>query len=141
MRITCVGGGPAGLYFALLTKKAHPTSEVVVLERNRPLETFGFGVVFSDATLERLARADRASHDAIVERFYHWDDIDVWIDTDGGPVRHRSRGHGFSGISRRTLIEILTHRATELGVDVRFETDAPPDQAIDRYQQLMRTGG
>jgi anthraniloyl-CoA monooxygenase len=130
MRVECIGGGPAGLYFALLTKKAHPRAEVVVHERNKPLDTFGFGVVFSDATLERLAHADRESHDAITERFYHWDDIDVWVDTDRGPVRFRSRGHGFSGISRRTLIEILTKRAVELGADVRFEDDAPADRAL-----------
>ncbi|MFO0615499.1 MAG: FAD-dependent monooxygenase [Polyangiaceae bacterium] len=140
MRVECIGGGPAGLYFALLTKKAHPRREVVVRERNKPLDTFGFGVVFSDATLERLARADRASHDAITERFYHWDDIDVWIDTERGPVRHRSRGHGFSGISRRTLIEILTKRAVELGVDVRFEDDAPPGRAIEADLVVIADG-
>src|SRR5258708_30745977 len=114
-KTVCVGGGPAGLYFAILTKKARPRAHVAVYERNRAGDTFGFGVVFSDATLERLAKADRETHDAITSRFFHWDDIDVWVETKSGKrERHRSKGHGFSGLSRKTLLEILTDRAKAL---------------------------
>ena len=129
-RVACVGGGPAGLYFSILTKKARPESEVVLFERNRVDDTFGFGVVFSDATLERLAAADRITHDAITSRFFHWDDIDVFVERNGvSELAARSRGHGFSGISRRTLLEILTDRARDLGVDLRHETQISPADA------------
>ena len=77
MRIVSVGGGPAGLYLAILMKQADARHEVTVLERNRPDDTFGFGVVFSDATMGTFADADQASHDAIRARFAHWDDIDI----------------------------------------------------------------
>jgi len=127
-KTVCVGGGPAGLYFAILTKKRAPETEVVVYERNRALDTFGFGVVFSDATLERLARADKETHDDIVSRFFHWDDIDVWVETkNGAREKQRSTGHGFSGISRRTLLEILIERAKALGVTIHFETNLATD--------------
>ena len=77
MRIVCIGGGPAGLYFAALMKKADPAHDVTVFERNRPDDTFGFGVVFSDATLENFAEADRETHQEIVRSFAHWDDIEI----------------------------------------------------------------
>ncbi|WP_437589513.1 bifunctional salicylyl-CoA 5-hydroxylase/oxidoreductase [Sorangium sp. So ce1000] len=119
MRITCVGGGPAGLYFALLAKKADPRREVVVVERNRPDDTFGFGVVFSDATLDGLADADRPSYDAIRGNLAHWDELHAHF---GGRVLV-SRGHGFSGLSRQKLLAILGDRARELGVALRFEEE------------------
>src|SRR5205085_4567958 len=97
MRIVCVGGGPAGLYFALLMKKADPAHDVTVLERNRPDDTFGWGVVFSDQTLGKLAAADTPTHDAIVASFHYWDDIDVHF--KGRTIT--SGGHGFCGIGRR----------------------------------------
>jgi anthraniloyl-CoA monooxygenase len=117
VRVVCLGGGPAGLYFSLLLKKAMPESTIRVLERNRPDDTFGFGVVFSDATLERFARADRPSYDAITRSFRHWDDIDIHY--RGEVVR--SSGHGFSGLSRQTLLDILQRRAAELGVETCFQ--------------------
>src|SRR5438270_5910844 len=117
MRIVSVGGGPAGLYLAILMKKADPRHEVTIVERNRPDDTFGFGVVFSDATLGTFAAADRESHDAIVARFAHWDDIDIHY---RGEII-TSRGHGFSGMSRRELLDILTARARALGVELRFQ--------------------
>lgn len=114
MRIVCVGGGPAGLYFAILMKRADPAHDVVVLERNRPRDTFGFGVVFSDATLENLAAADPPTHEAIEQSFHHWDDIEIhWK----GEVL-RSTGHGFAGVSRARLLTILEERARELGVAI-----------------------
>ncbi|MGZ3406179.1 MAG: oxidoreductase [Polyangia bacterium] len=119
MRIVSVGGGPAGLYLAILMKKANPAHEVTVLERNRPDDTFGFGVVFSDATLGTFAAADRESHDAIRARFAHWDDIDIHY---RGEVI-TSRGHGFAGMSRRQLLDLLTARARALGVELRFSAE------------------
>ncbi|QBS36635.1 bifunctional salicylyl-CoA 5-hydroxylase/oxidoreductase [Thermaerobacter sp. FW80] len=117
MRILCVGGGPAGLYFALLMKKLDPGHEVVVYERNRPDDTFGWGVVLSDSTLDSLKAADRESYDAIQRNFYHWDDIEVHF--KGRVIR--SGGHGFAGIARKRLLLILQERARELGVHLAFQ--------------------
>jgi anthraniloyl-CoA monooxygenase len=119
MRIVCVGGGPAGLYLALLMKKADPGHDVTVLERNRPDDTFGFGVVFSDATLDRFAGADPETHDAIVRSFAHWDDVDVHYQ---GQVL-TSTGHGFAGMARQRLLDILQRRCADLGVRLRFQSE------------------
>ncbi|HET6896004.1 MAG TPA: bifunctional salicylyl-CoA 5-hydroxylase/oxidoreductase [Candidatus Baltobacteraceae bacterium] len=119
MNIVCVGGGPAGLYFGLLMKKANPQHRVRVVERNRPYDTFGWGVVFSDATLENLRAADAQTHDEIVDSFAHWDDIEIYFK---GHVM-RSGGHGFSGIARKRLLNILQRRAEEVGVELQFETE------------------
>lgn len=118
MNIACIGGGPAGLYLGILIKRAAPEHDVVVFERNRPADTFGFGVVFSDATLGNLAAADPESHRQITDRFARWDDIEVHV---GGEVL-RSTGHGFCGIERKALLHILQQRAKELGVRLVFET-------------------
>ncbi len=119
MRIVSVGGGPAGLYLGILMKRADPRHQVVVLERNRADDTFGFGVVFSDATLENLGRADPDSYAAIRRAFAHWDDIDIhWR----GEVL-RSTGHGFCGMERRVLLQILQARCQELGVELHFERE------------------
>ncbi len=119
MRIVCIGGGPAGLYFALLMKQARPRAEISVIERNRPNDTFGWGVVFSDQTMENLARADQPTYQAIVDSLYHWDDIDVHF--KGRTIT--SGGHGFSGIARQRLLNILQDRCNELGVEMRFQTE------------------
>ncbi|HEX6631576.1 MAG TPA: FAD-dependent monooxygenase, partial [Gemmatimonadaceae bacterium] len=116
MKVAIVGGGPAGLYTALLLKRASPAHQVTVLERNRPADTFGWGVVFSDQTLDNFRAADEPTWRAITEHFAHWDDIDVVV----GGRRITSGGHGFSGIARRTLLHILQRRAAELGVELRF---------------------
>ncbi|HTE56456.1 MAG TPA: FAD-dependent monooxygenase [Kofleriaceae bacterium] len=119
MRIVSVGGGPAGLYLGILMKRADPGHQVIVLERNRPDDTFGFGVVFSDATLENLGRADPESYAAIRGSFAHWDDIDIhWR----GEML-RSTGHGFCGMERRVLLQILQDRCRELGVELHFERE------------------
>ena len=119
MRIVCIGGGPAGLYFAILMKRADPEHRVTVVERNRPDDTFGWGVVFSDQTQAHLKAADEPSWRAITDTFAHWDDIDVHF--KGEVVT--STGHGFCGIGRRRLLDILQARAIELGVELRFESD------------------
>ena len=119
MKIVCVGGGPAGLYFALLMKKADPAHDVTVLERNRADDTFGFGVVFSDATLDNFAQADPETHRAITDAFFHWNDIDIHYE---GQVL-TSAGHGFAGMSRQALLDILQRRGEGLGVKFRFQTE------------------
>ncbi len=126
MNIVCIGGGPAGLYAGLLLKKRNPQDRVVVIERNRPFDTFGWGVVFSDATLENLKRADLPTAEQIIHEFNHWDDIDIHI----GSTTIRSGGHGFIGIGRKKMLNILQQRCLDLGVELVFETVAEDDQAI-----------
>jgi anthraniloyl-CoA monooxygenase len=125
-RILCIGGGPAGLYFALLMKARNPALEITVVERNRPFDTFGWGVVLSDQTLANLAAADAETAALIGNEFHHWDDIQVFF--KGRQVR--SGGHGFCGIGRKRLLNILQERCLALGVKLVFETDATDDQAI-----------
>jgi anthraniloyl-CoA monooxygenase len=117
VKIACIGGGPAGLYLGILIKRSAPEHEVVVYERNRPTDTFGFGVVFSDATLGHLATADPETHAQITAKFARWDDIEIHV---GGEVL-RSTGHGFCGLERKTLLNILQARAKELGVRIEYE--------------------
>ena len=119
MKIAIIGGGPAGLYSAILLKKQRPAAEITVYERNRADDTFGFGVVFSDATLDNFEKYDAVSYRRITERFAYWDDIAVHF---RGTV-HRVGGNGFCGCSRRTLLLILQERARELGVTLLFEVD------------------
>jgi len=119
VKILVVGGGPSGLYFSILMKRADASHEVVVLERNLPDDTFGFGVVFSDATIADVESADPETYRAITDHFIRWDDIDVHYGDDVV----RSTGHGFSGMSRQRLLTVLQEQATELGVDIRFETE------------------
>ena len=119
MRIACLGGGPAGLYFAISMKVRDPSHEIVVIERNRANDTFGWGVVLSDEVLDNLAKNDPVSAQAIRDHFVYWDDIAVIHDG----VRNVSGGHGFAGIGRKQMLILLQQRARELGVELRFETD------------------
>ncbi|MDP2817163.1 MAG: bifunctional salicylyl-CoA 5-hydroxylase/oxidoreductase [Polaromonas sp.] len=131
MRILCLGGGPAGLYFAALMKLQNPAHSITVVERNRPFDTFGWGVVLSDQTLDNLRLADPVSAQLIGDAFNHWDDVEVFF--KGRSVR--SGGHGFCGIGRKRLLNILQERCIALGVDLVFETDVQDDQAIAaKYQ-------
>ncbi|PZW42166.1 anthraniloyl-CoA monooxygenase [Humitalea rosea] len=123
MRIAIIGGGPAGLYFAILMKRDRPDAEVVVVERNRADDTFGFGVVFSDQTLAAFETADPPSYRAITDAFAYWDDIEIHAK---GAVT-RIPGNGFCGCSRRELLMLLQDRARGLGVDLRFRDTAIPE--------------
>jgi len=123
MRIACLGGGPAGLYFAISMKLRDPRHEIDLFERNRPDDTFGWGVVFSDQTVDNLMANDPVSGAVIRDEFAHWDDIDVHIHGQ----RIRSSGHGFIGIGRKRLLAILQVRARALGVALHFEHEASPE--------------
>ena len=112
MKIDCIGGGPANLYFSLLAKKANPSWDITVYEQNPDKVTWGFGVVFSDETMENFKDADYETYKAITDSFVHWTDIDVFH--KGQMVR--SGGHGFAGMQRLKLLQILEARGKELGV-------------------------
>ncbi len=129
MKIVCIGGGPAGLYFAISMKLRDPAHEIEVVERNRPYDTFGWGVVLSDETMDRLRGNDPVSAAAIDENFSHWDDIDVFFKGE----KMTSGGHGFSGIGRKRLLNILQERAENLGITLTFESEVedPEDYEAD----------
>jgi anthraniloyl-CoA monooxygenase len=124
VKVVTVGGGPAGLYFALLLRKHDASHQVTVLERNGPADAYGWGVVFSEQTLENLRAADEESYVGITKAFAHWDDIDVHV--KGRTIT--SSGHGFSGIARRTLLDILQRRAAALGVELQFNHECRPER-------------
>ncbi|GAA3901853.1 bifunctional salicylyl-CoA 5-hydroxylase/oxidoreductase [Sphingomonas limnosediminicola] len=133
MKIACVGAGPAGLYFAVSMKLRDPAHEIEIFERNAPGVTFGWGVVFSDQTVENLNANDPASAKIIADEFAHWDDIDVHI--HGQTIT--SSGHGFIGIGRKRLLEILQDRAKELGVVLHFNAECDPGDAKWRDYDLV----
>ena len=118
MRILCLGGGPAGLYFAISMKLRDASHDITVLEQNRANDTFGWGVVLSDDALDRMQGNDAKSTDAIRDHFIYWDDIAV---VQNG-VRTVSGGHGFAGVGRKQMLILLQARARELGVNMQFET-------------------
>jgi len=127
MKISIIGGGPGGLYFALLAKKQWPRWDIAVYERNRADDTFGFGVVFSDETLETFRDADGPSYESIRRSFAYWGDVDVVYK---GRVL-RCGGNGFCGCSRMTLLKLLQERCRELGVTMRFQTEASVEDFPD----------
>ena len=137
MDIGVIGGGPAGLFFAIQMKLRSSGHRIVVAERNRRGSTFGWGVVFSDGTLDRLREADPLTYSLIAERFVHWDDIDVHY--RGRVIR--SGGHGFCGISRQALIDILSERADTLGVEVRYQTEAPDERLFPDADLVVAADG
>jgi anthraniloyl-CoA monooxygenase len=138
MKIACVGGGPSGLYFAISMMLRSPDHDITVIERNAPLDTFGWGVVFSDQTLQNLVDNDPESAAAITGSFVHWDDIDVHF--KGEVIT--SGGHGFAGIGRQRLLSLLQKRARELGVKLQFETEVEPDlDSFADYDLVIASDG
>jgi anthraniloyl-CoA monooxygenase len=138
MKVLCLGGGPAGLYFAISMKLRDPSHQIAVLERNRANDTFGWGVVLSDDALARMQKNDPKSTKAIRDQFAYWDDIAV---VHNG-VRNVSGGHGFAGIGRKAMLIILQERAGELGIDLQFETEFKSAEAYRKdYDLVVATDG
>jgi anthraniloyl-CoA monooxygenase len=142
MRIACIGGGPAGLYFAILLKKARPDAEIDVYERNRPDDTFGWGVVFSDETLGGFEEADPETYAEIRREFAYWTDIETYLETAPGRMECvRSTGHGFCGLSRKALLQIFHRRARELGVRLEFEREVRDEGEVGRADLVLACDG
>jgi anthraniloyl-CoA monooxygenase len=133
VKVVCLGGGAAGLYFAISMKRRDPSHEVVVIERNRSDDTFGWGVVLSDDALGKMERNDPESAAAIRSHFAYWNDIAVVHDG----VRTVSGGHGFAGIGRMTMLLLLQERARELGVELRFQTEFASAEEYRREFDLV----
>lgn len=138
MRIVCLGGGPAGLYFAILMKKANPAHDITVIDRNAADNTFGWGIVFSDKTMDGFREADLKVVEEIEANFHHWDDIDVFF--KGRKIT--SGGHGFCGIARIKLLQIFQKRAAELGVNMVWEQEIKdPDEYARDYDLVIGADG
>ncbi len=137
MKIVCIGGGPAGLYFGLLMKKQDPTHDVTVVERNKPYDTFGWGVVFSDATMENMRVWDLETATAIEDAFNRWDDIEL----EFKGRRLRSGGHGFVGIGRKRLLNILQARCEDLDIKLVFERDVESDADFPEADLIVACDG
>lgn len=137
MRIVCIGGGPAGLYFALLMKRRHPAHRVTVVERNRPFDTFGWGVVFSDATMQSMRQWDPDSANVIENAFNHWDDIELIFKNR----KLRTSGHGFVGIGRKKMLNILQQRCLDVGVELVFEHEVDSDTEFPDADLIIAADG
>src|ERR1051325_10807107 len=137
MKINIIGGGPAGLYFALLMKKRDEAHEIAVYERNAPGDTFGWGVVFSDKTLSYLKDNDEETYREITASFETWDNVDV-VHRD---QKITIRGNKFSGIARLRLLHILQQRAEQLGVDLRFRTEINDIASLQGCDLLVGADG
>ena len=137
MKIVCIGGGPAGLYFGLLMKMRNPAHDITVVERNKPYDTFGWGVVFSDATMDNMRQWDPVSADAIQVAFNHWDDIELHF--KGRSIR--SGGHGFVGIGRKKLLNILQERCEQLNVRLVFDADVKSDTEFPDADLIIASDG
>ena len=137
MRIACIGGGPGGLAFAILARKAWPRAEITVYERNRADDTFGWGVVFSDETLDNFAAADPESYAALQKSFVSWTDIETYY----ADTCVRSTGHGFCGLSRKRMLEILQQRARSLGVEMVFQREIADEAQVGPADLIVACDG
>ena len=137
MKIVCIGGGPAGLYFALLMKQQDAGHDITVVERNKPYDTFGWGVVLSDATMGNMRDCDAPTAAAIEQAFNHWDDIELQFKDQV----IRSGGHGFVGIGRKKLLNILQERCEELGVKLVFEAEVDSDLDFPDADLIIASDG
>src|ERR1700759_2942754 len=138
IKIACLGGGPAGLYFAISMKLRDPSHQIVVFERNRPDDTFGWGGVFSDETFDNITANDPISAELVRGSFAYWDDIAVHYRGQ----RIVSGGHGFSGIARKQLLLLLQRRARELGVKLCFQTEiASATELAKSYDLVVAADG
>src|SRR6266478_1005521 len=133
MRINIIGGGPAGMYFAILMKKVTSAHQITIYERNGPDDTFGWGVVFSGKTLANLRAADEISHAEITRNFAAWDNVDVVHRGEKISIH----GNNFTGIARLRLLKILQQRCEELGVETRFRTEASDFNLLKAESDLM----
>src|ERR1041385_3106041 len=133
MNINIIGGGPAGVFFAILMKKSNPAHQIRIYERNGADDTFGWGVVFSGKTLANLRAADEESHAAITRAFEAWDNVDV-VHLDSKISIH---GNSFSGVARLRLLKILQKRALDLGVEINFHTEITDFDALKRTGDLL----
>ncbi|MCP4295255.1 MAG: bifunctional salicylyl-CoA 5-hydroxylase/oxidoreductase, partial [Proteobacteria bacterium] len=137
MKIACVGGGPGGLYFAISMKLRDPDHEITVFERNRPNDTFGWGVVFSDQTFENIQKNDPVSAKTIGQHFAYWDDIEVLIKKES----YRSEGHAFIGIGRLRLLNILQARSEELGINIIYEKNIEDTSQLGDFDLVVASDG
>ncbi len=137
MKIVCIGGGPGGLYFSILMKKAFPSSQIQVFERNRADDTFGWGVVFSDETLSNFEKSDPESFAQIRQNFVYWDRIETFYREQ----RVASTGHGFCGLSRKRLLEILQERCRALGVSLQFQKEITDFSSLDSADLIVACDG
>src|SRR5687767_5256059 len=136
MRIAVVGGGPGGLFLAAVLRKADPSVEVTVFERNRADDTFGFGVVFSDRTLAGIHEADPVLREALAEHGTHWDEIEVRLKGE----RIRCGGNGMAAIVRRTLLALMQARARDVGAELRFSVEVSLED-LERYDLVVAADG
>ncbi|MCK2201616.1 FAD-dependent monooxygenase [Corynebacterium callunae] len=137
IRVACIGGGPGGLFTATLLKRYLPTAEVVLFERNREEDVFGFGVVFSDATLRRITEADPVLDDVLNEKGRHWDAIEVWSKGE----KHSFAGNGMSAIHRKDLLRALQAKATEAGVELKFGTNVASHTELEGFDLIVAANG
>ncbi|MFF1298316.1 MULTISPECIES: FAD-dependent monooxygenase [unclassified Streptomyces] len=137
MKVACIGAGPGGLFFATLVKRSRPDAEVVVFERNRPDDTFGFGVVFSDATLDAIDAADPVLSEALDKHGRHWDDIEVRVHGS----RERVGGMGMAAVVRKTLLSLLQERARAEGVEMRFQHEVHDPAELDDFDLVVVCDG
>ena len=137
IRVACIGGGPGGLFFTALLKQRMPEADVVLFERNQASDAFGFGVVFSDATLRRINEADPVLRDGLKNFGKHWDSIEVWLKDD----RRSFGGNGMAAIHRKTILRLLQERAAQVGVDMRFGQVAPRLDELGDYDLIVGADG